>query len=236
MGFLAATLLVRIIVALRQWENVHQNKKVMFAVAVFVSMLEPMAGQRILYTTLDLSNRQSALKRHIIEKKSIAAMRNVGVLMLAFEDVPELILDVIYIFRKGGKIPDMTLFIFTIVLSVLHMVRVIAEFQFESKTLDRLPVILEVGNPDNEADKPSRISSIFSLSWLWGTAKRLNQSMKLEEFTRRRWRELNKCDLPESRTNAANMCDSSPDIAPLDKHVKPLLTKLSSYSRFLDQI
>jgi len=98
-----------------------------------------MAGQRLLVTSLDTEN-SGPLKRAAIAKKDSKAMRNIGILMLLLEDIPEFALDVAYIVINGGVISDPSLFTFTIVLSVLHIFRVIAEFSFEHYSLRHFPI------------------------------------------------------------------------------------------------
>lgn len=63
-----------------------------------------MAGQRLMITALDTT--RNVLKRAAICRIDTLAMRNIGLLMLFFEDIPELVVDVVYITKNNGNIPD----------------------------------------------------------------------------------------------------------------------------------
>lgn len=93
--------------------------------------------------------------------------RTITITMLLLEDVPELIIDLLFIYSYGQGIGDVTLFVVSLVLTALHMVRVCADLLFQYKNISRIPRILILKSEEDaqlnlDESNPSTITHIFA--------------------------------------------------------------------------
>ena len=120
--------------------------KMVFAFGVVWSVVEPMTGQRIINMSLDdganVDYEQKNIEDNVGAKNAMKArtqakhLRNVGFVMMFFEDIPEAVLDIIYAIRQKEIT---TLFWVTFFLSLIHFFRLLAEVSFEVVFIKHIP-------------------------------------------------------------------------------------------------
>eukprot|EP00039_Didymoeca_costata_P002572 m.61166 g.61166 ORF g.61166 m.61166 type:complete len:543 (-) comp11381_c0_seq2:210-1838(-) len=165
LGFLGLSLVVRFVVAIRPLllglintgfeldektnESSYDRRKdyrVLYFFGVLWSLIEPHTGQHIINTTL----RETGESKYSADKNKYATNANkmkadaesmmyIGLALVLVEDVPEITIDIIYILRSGGNIGNVALFAFTLLFSILHLLRELSQFMFEMKHKKYIP-------------------------------------------------------------------------------------------------
>jgi hypothetical protein len=136
---------------------------------VLVSLIEPLSGAEIIHGSrksfdtdeqieaqvdLEMPNHDDSersdravelrrVKYNATFAQAVTRLR-VTVVMLALEDVPELIIDLVFLFRVGGTVNDSTLFALTLSLTLLHMLRTRVELVFQLAFFKHIPLPLKI--------------------------------------------------------------------------------------------
>ena len=159
MGFLGLSLLLRLTIALGLLWKVRAGKLkfkpnrwtwTWCAAGVLLSLIEPMSGTQLIAYAIgdsdagawDNATSDAAAKAKKLRSESETMLRNAWTMVL-FEDVPELIIQLVYLYRTGGQIKNVPLFVIDIFFTVLHLLRLGTEVQFERKFAKHIP------NPDS---------------------------------------------------------------------------------------
>ena len=143
-GFLGATLLLRLMIALAPLRQVLCNEKLKFksgrrvwyVVGVLLSLVEPMSGSQLISYSIDdkagggWGEKNRIQKAHKLQNESRVMLRNSWAMVLV-EDIPEFVIQMVYLYRSGGRIKNVPLFVVDIFLTVLHLLRVGTEIWFE---------------------------------------------------------------------------------------------------------
>ena len=141
--------------------------KAMYVCSVLWSIVEPITGllfikytlddtvRKVKYNQSDVADTESA-KRALNTRSQAKSMLYVMFVMLFLEDIPEIVIDVIFAVRQRDY---STLFWVTLVLSVVHLARVLSELYFETTHIKHIPVPLRLKASDIAkmlAEKASR--------------------------------------------------------------------------------
>ena len=95
--------------------------------------------------------------------------RTITITMLLLEDIPELCIDLLFIYLYTKNIEDFTLFAVSMVLTAIHMLRMGVDLHFQWKNISHIPRILIVehkGNVQQQLDgvNPSVCTHIFAFN------------------------------------------------------------------------
>ena len=74
--------------------------------------------------------------------------KRISLVMLFLEDIPELLIDVLFIVRLGGSVDNVALFALTTALTGLHMLRVGSELVFQFVNMKHIPQALHIRSQD----------------------------------------------------------------------------------------
>ena len=156
MGFLGLSLLLRLMIALGPLRKVWGGKlkfkpgrRIWYALGVLLSLIEPMSGTQLIGYALGDTDAGSwgnvtsdaAAEAKKLRSESVTMLRNSWAMVLV-EDIPELVIQLLYLYRSGGQIKNVPLFVIDIFFTVLHLIRVGTEIWFERKYAKHIP------NPD----------------------------------------------------------------------------------------
>jgi len=156
-GFLVLSLIGRLTFAVLWYRGKvdWERRRWFYGWGVLLSLFEPMTGQLVIEMSLkdkgDMKTewgRTSGVSDGQVSadnaRATIKSSMSIAVVMLLLEDVPELIIDVVYAIRTEGGIGDVGLFAFTMIFTLFHICRVLAELWFEYKSLKEIPGALAV--------------------------------------------------------------------------------------------
>ena len=141
---IVATLVARLAICGSVWHKVDSGKVGRFVWGVLISLLDPLSGGRVLKSSFRATGTtggqvfDSAIGRYVDQERdrrvvraenNLAAARNDrrnGLLMVCVEDLPELVIEVLYLARTDQEALD-PLFVATAVGTALHMARQLYE-------------------------------------------------------------------------------------------------------------
>lgn len=154
MGFLGVTLLLRLVIALLPLREVIAGTvkvkpaggRLWFATGVLCSLVEPLSGNQLTMHALNDKAKGSmgkvdsdaAAESKKLRSESKTMLRNC-LAMLVVEDIPEFIIQVVYLFRTGGRVQNVPLFVITVPLTVFHLIRICVTIWFELKYAPHIP-------------------------------------------------------------------------------------------------
>lgn len=165
--FLSLTLLVRCAIAFKPLYNGAVKdgfrNRLLYALGVVLVIIEPVLGQALVNSTLkdtagaawNKAEQSGAAAQANKTKEDARSKMFIGASMVLLEDIPELALSIAHAVRmkqRGKEIDQVGLYWFTVSLTVLHLIRVGADFVFEYLNNPHIPKGVEIKG-DNIDDK-----------------------------------------------------------------------------------
>lgn len=162
-AFLGASALCRLGIAFRPLlqpkVTIVKKKYLQYCFGVVVNILDPIAGQQIINDTIDETGDEqmgafeikdqewmgeqsiTIPKIDLKEREDAQSMFRIGLVMIFLEDIPELIIDILFVLqaKDDNADDDQSLFVISVAFTVLHLIRVLFEVAFEMKYSQYIP-------------------------------------------------------------------------------------------------
>ena len=130
-----------------------------YAKGVLVTLVDPLNGVRRINQCLNQEGREHTCYAEEMTRRAISlqkALLFVAIAQFFMEDFPELIIDLLYLQRKGWDLTatgGVELFIVTLALTALSMARAMSEIRFTYKNLRRIPRVANADKLDKALEK-----------------------------------------------------------------------------------